>query len=52
MRLPCAARQDVIGELVRRGRAVCATTAPAERTVTVTVRTDFARGVVPTREGA
>lgn len=49
-RLPWAARQEVIGELVHRGRAVCAATPPGERTVAV--RTDFARGVVPTPAGA
>ncbi len=47
-RLPWAARQDVILELVHRGRAVCAATRPEQRTVSV--RTDFARGVVPAKD--
>lgn len=48
--LPWAARQDVIGELVERGRIVCATTRPEERNIDV--RTYFARGMVPDLGGA
>lgn len=44
-RLPWAARQDVILELVHRGRTVCAGTSAEQRTIRV--QTDLARGVVP-----
>ncbi len=46
--LPWAAREDVIRDLVQRGRTVCASTRPDERTIAV--RTCFARGTVPAQD--
>lgn len=48
-RLPWAARQDVLHELVERGRAVCARTAPSARSLTLPTHT--VRGTVPAAAG-
>ena len=50
-RLPWGARQDLITELVERGRRICAKTSPEERTIQI--RTHFVRAKVPaaTRAG-
>lgn len=49
-RLPWAARQDMIQELVRRGRTICATTPPDQRTIRV--ETHLARGMVASARDA